>query len=234
MFASDAPPPAPVSQYPDLSWAPGVLPTAKPGRAGSRRAENRQRRTHSLCASALELFLSRGVNSVTIDEIASGANVAKGSFYRYYADKTQLVEGLLQPVSRAIFAVLDDANAALRGTGANADSARTVLVQASQRVFEIAFAYADISLLYLQERRLPATGANAPIRQLCTELDARLSVISEAAEACGLIGAGTGTNMRRLVVGATEETLFHALREQADPDVVVASFLMMFRRSAPA
>lgn len=234
MLASD-PNATPGTPTTESGWAPGVLPAAKPGRAGSRRAENRQRRTTSLCASALELFLARGINAVTIDDIASGANVAKGSFYRYYADKTQLVDGLLQPIAKALGTVFDDADHGMR-SATDGDGVHGVIQTLVARVFDVAFQQPDVALLYLQERRLPSQGANGPVRQLSSTIDARLQALAAFANPVLSPPEVVEFGVRpRIAVGAMEEILFHALRTPTNSrELVVAEALAMLQRSALA
>ena len=48
-------------------------PKERPGPPGGKRDVNRKRRTHAIARAALGLFLERGVESVTIDDIAREA-----------------------------------------------------------------------------------------------------------------------------------------------------------------
>jgi AcrR family transcriptional regulator len=54
-------------------------------------AEHRQQ----VLAAATRLFAERGVEAVTMDEVAQAAGVGKGTLYRRYADKGQLVLALM-------------------------------------------------------------------------------------------------------------------------------------------
>src|SRR2546423_125899 len=65
-----------------------------PGPRGGARALNRLKKAEALSTAALSLFLERGLESVSIDDITREAGIAKGSFYRYFDDKTALVEHL--------------------------------------------------------------------------------------------------------------------------------------------
>ena len=44
----------------------------------------------------MRAFLERGIESVSIDDITREAGVAKGSFYRYFADKDALVGAVIE------------------------------------------------------------------------------------------------------------------------------------------
>lgn len=77
-------------------------PKLRPGPEGGTRATNREQMRETLRGKALALFLSDGVESVTIDQIVGAAKVAKGSFYRYFSDKSDLVENLIDPTRKAM------------------------------------------------------------------------------------------------------------------------------------
>lgn len=53
--------------------------------------------------SAYELFLEQGFESVTIQEIAARAGVAKGTFYLYFHDKDELKAQLIAQKSNEMF-----------------------------------------------------------------------------------------------------------------------------------
>ena len=84
---------------PSSSTAPvaglaGWPAAARPERRDA--AEHRQR----VLAAAAQLFSERGVENVTMDEIAQAAGVGKGTLYRRYADKGQLVLALMDACVR--------------------------------------------------------------------------------------------------------------------------------------
>lgn len=58
--------------------------------------ERAQQKRQALLRSGLELFVARGYDRVTAKEIAAHAGVAVGTFYRYFADKKQLLLTLLE------------------------------------------------------------------------------------------------------------------------------------------
>jgi AcrR family transcriptional regulator len=65
----------------------------KDGRVARRRAQVRQR----ILDTAEELMAERGVEAVTIDEIADAADIARRSFYHHFAGK----HDVLVPIARA-------------------------------------------------------------------------------------------------------------------------------------
>jgi len=55
-----------------------------------------------LLECALEVFTSRGFHSATIDEVAAAAGVAKGTVYRYFKSKEDLLDQLLLATSQRV------------------------------------------------------------------------------------------------------------------------------------
>ena len=136
---------------------PRRVPPERPGRKGGKRDRNRRERTEALIVAGRQLFLERGIPHVTIDEIAKEAGMAKGNFYRYFEDKTDLVEAIMEPVAarfregmRACSAALDKAT-----TPEELFAAYTML---SMELTQAAFDHLEAAQLYLQERRAPAVG----------------------------------------------------------------------------
>lgn len=57
---------------------------------------------------AAELFATRGIDAVTVDEIASAAEVGKGTIYNYFRVKEDVVAAFLLDLERAAFARVED------------------------------------------------------------------------------------------------------------------------------
>lgn len=71
--------------------------------------ENKQVKRQALLDAAYELFMEHGLSKTSIGEIASRANVAKGTFYLYFSDKDAIMRALL---GRMSYRILEDACAA--------------------------------------------------------------------------------------------------------------------------
>src|SRR4051812_29809853 len=93
----------------------------RPGPVGGKRDENRRQKALELQDSALRLFLDQGVETTTIDDIVDRTGVAKGSFYRYFADKRALVDSLLAPLTTGAATIFDDCEHALANAKASTD-----------------------------------------------------------------------------------------------------------------
>lgn len=69
--------------------------TAAPVRARGRpRTKPAELRREELLDAAQQLFLDKGIGATSIDDIASAAHVAKGTFYLYFPSKETLLHAL--------------------------------------------------------------------------------------------------------------------------------------------
>ena len=59
--------------------------------------------------AALDLFGTRGVDSVSLDEIARAVGVRKQTVLYWFASKDELVDGVLEEVARELLVVIDAA-----------------------------------------------------------------------------------------------------------------------------
>lgn len=205
---------------------PPRVPDKRPGKSGGKRDENRRRRIKQISDAAVALFLEHGISAVTIDQIVGRAKIAKGSFYRYFDDKTQLVDTLFEPFAVGIRAAMDDSDRAL-DQASTADLAGVYLRLASG--IAAAGAQRDLLMLYLQENRLPAVGARAPIRRLADDITAHAIKLSEKARDLGLLSDSDPRIGALTVVGAVERLLFAFLSDEdlGEPAQVPAAVIRM-------
>ncbi|MGN0312479.1 MAG: TetR/AcrR family transcriptional regulator [Lachnospiraceae bacterium] len=70
---------------------------------GSKVDENKRQKKEALLESALDLFLSKGMQETSIADIAKKAGVAKGTFYLYYKDKVDLRNILIAHEASKLF-----------------------------------------------------------------------------------------------------------------------------------
>ena len=71
-------------------------------------------RTRGILDAARRLLQSRGVESVTMEEIAAAAGVAKGTIYLYFQGKEDLIQDLITQVGEQMLA---DIEAIVQGSG---------------------------------------------------------------------------------------------------------------------
>jgi len=192
------------------------LPPERPGQPGGKRDRNRRARIEALASAGLRLFLDRGVDAVTIDDIAKEAGTAKGNFYRYFTDKSDLVEGILEPLETRIREAMDRCEEALEQASDDASLFRAYQTFALTLI-PVTLEHPDVVRLYLQESRAPvAAGARAPIRALADEIRARAIDLTEFAVDHGLLRIPDPRVSALAVIGAVEQLAFTVLSGQLD------------------
>jgi AcrR family transcriptional regulator len=65
------------------------------------RADARRNRERIMCEAA-RLFAARGVTNVSMDDVAAAAGVGKGTLYRRFADRGQLLRALVEEPETAL------------------------------------------------------------------------------------------------------------------------------------
>jgi AcrR family transcriptional regulator len=217
-----------VSSPEDSAFEPGIVPSQRPGKTGGARERNRQARTQALCEAALALFLRRGVESATVEEITRHAGVAKGSFYRYFSDKAQLVEALFSPVERALDEAMQRCQRSL-SQATQTQQLNDAYATLASELSQVLMASPLLVKLYLQERRGPAEGARVPIRRLADRLTGGAVTLTEVAHARGLLRELPPAVTAVAVIGAVEGIVCEYLdgRALGDPERTTAILITM-------
>ena len=191
----------------------------RPGAVGGKRDLNRRKRVQDLVDAGLTLFLARGIEAVTIDEVAREAGMAKGNFYRYFRDKADLVEAVIEPVGETTRAALDACHKRLSSVTSRGDAAAAYAELGNRLVGALAM-YPDAMCLYLQERRAPATNARQAISDLANELDQRAMALSQVAVDQNLVQITDPRVSALAVLGAVEALALASVRRQVELDPV--------------
>ncbi|MFT5430710.1 MAG: AcrR family transcriptional regulator [Myxococcota bacterium] len=189
---------------------PPRIPTERPGKPGGKRDENRRRKVRQLCDAGLGLMLGLGVEAVTVEQIAKNAGVAKGSFYRYFEDKEELVGALIEPLGHGIRGAFDACDEAI-GTDNNDGPIDATYGQLAGALEEVLLAFPREILLYLQECRGPRVGARIPIRRLADVVSGRSIDLTRAAQQRRVLREFPPKISALTVVGAAERLLFEVL-----------------------
>ena len=216
-------PPRPVSSPPTRG---SKKPALRPGIPGGKRDTNRKEREQALQRAGLRLFLERGVEAVTIDDIVHSTGVAKGSFYRYFPDKTALVEAIVAPLRETFMATLDATEEAVRGARDGAELTRAYEGLALGLV-PVALLYPEGVRLYLQESRAPGIGARAPLRGLSEAIEVRAVRLTESAVDHGLLRVDDPRVSAFAVVGAIEHLVLAVIQGRLDlpPQRIVTTLI---------
>lgn len=197
-------------------------PVERPGALGGKRDLNRRKRVQDLVDAGLLLFLARGIEAVTIDEVAREAGMAKGNFYRYFRDKADLVEAVVEPVVSSTRHALQECDAQLHDA-ADRNQAVGAYAQLGNRLIGALAMYPDAMCLYLQERRAPATTARQAISDLATELDDRAMKLSQIASDRDFVNVSDPRVSALAVLGAVEALALASVRKQIEMDPVETS-----------
>ncbi|HUS68781.1 MAG TPA: helix-turn-helix domain-containing protein [Kofleriaceae bacterium] len=188
---------------------PRRVPPSRPGPAGGARDANRRARTQQISEAALDLFLEHGLLAVTIDQIVERAGVGKGSFYRYFGDKEELVVALFAELAAGVTRAFDACRDAL-ARARNPAALSGAYLALAQEIATVLAAQPRVALLYLQESRGPATGARAPVRQLADRVADLAEMLSAHARDHGLLRDIDARVQALVVLGAVERLLFDA------------------------
>ena len=185
----------------------------RPGPVGGVRDLNRQKKAQAIRDAALLLFLERGIEAVSVDDIMQAAQMAKGSFYRYYTDQTALIEDLMLPTKELMTAALATCARELETA-----SSREMMIKAYSRIGDV---LATLLMeqpgpmrLFLQESRAPAHGARRPIIELSAQVSGYAIEMTKTAQRHGILKPIPVAVSALTVVGAAERLLLAVLREE--------------------
>ena len=197
-------------------------PVERPGAFGGKRDINRRKRVQDLVDAGLSLFLERGIEAVTIDEVAREAGMAKGNFYRYFRDKADLVEAVIEPVASTTREAVQACDDRLRKADGR-DDAVAAYDELGNRLIGALAMHPDAMCLYLQERRAPATTARRAISDLATDLDDRAITLSQVAVDRRLVAISDPRVSAVAVLGAVEALALASVRNQVQMDPIATT-----------
>ena len=200
---------------------PPQIPGERPGPVGGKRDANRKARTEGLLEAAKRLFLERGLESVSIDDITREAGVAKGSFYRYFADKEDLSRALLAPTRERVLSAFARAHRKLSAV-TEPGQARPVYMRLGRELAAALMGDPAITRLYLQESRAPGVDARLPVRELEREVVQAARALTEVAFGHGLLRRAHPQVSTLSVIGAAERLLHAFFNGELEVDPVSA------------
>ena len=188
------------------TFSPPRVPADRPGPDGGRRDVNRRQRIHALCSGALDRFLEVGLDAVTVDDVVRAAGLSKGSFYRYFESKDQLVATVFDPLRQELEAAMARGADALEAAP-NADRLIAAYQAFAIEVVALLARHDRLSRLYLQERAGPPRAGREPICALGDAIRHHATRMTLASRAHGLLRAVDPQVSALLVVGAVHELL---------------------------
>ena len=212
----------------NADYEPAIVPTQRPGKEGGARERNRRARTNAICEAALDLFLDRGLEQTTVEEITKAASVAKGSFYRYFPDKAGVVDALFSPLEETMEAAFERCRAALRKSE-TAGALNDAYAGLAQELSLVLLGSEKQVRLYLQECRGPTDGSREPIRRLADKITDGGISLTETARARGLLRDLPAQVTAVAVIGAVEGMLVRQFsgRPTSDPLTATTALISM-------
>lgn len=166
-----------------------------------RRDEYAQATRAAVLGAAAEAFAERGFDKTTIDDIAQGARVAKGTVYYHFTDKSMLFEAVFRERQESLVRRASEAALAVQG-GAPAQLAAGLAAYLEGAVHDEA------------HRRLLAQAAAALGTERCRRLDEELALplivnaLQQAADAGQLApGVTAGSAARMLFAGLCDAVM---------------------------
>ncbi|MFE0014328.1 TetR/AcrR family transcriptional regulator [Mesorhizobium sp. NPDC059054] len=121
-------------------------------------------------AAAAALFIAKGIEATTIDEIVARAGVAKGTFYHYFATKTDVVLALRERFSRDFARGVNEAIEAC--PAADFPARLSAWVHGAVRAYLANFKLHDVVFHDFSHSRRHSKEKDAVIAQLGALLDA--------------------------------------------------------------
>jgi AcrR family transcriptional regulator len=144
---------------------------------------------------------------------------AVSNFYRYFRDKSDLVEAVVEPVGQTTRSALAACHKQLSEVSDRAQ-AITAYAELGNRLVGALAMYPDAMCLYLQERRAPATSARQAISDLANDLDQRAMALSQVAVDKQLVQITDPRVSALAVLGAVEALALASVRNQIQLDPV--------------
>lgn len=185
-------------------------PAKRPGPVGGVRQKNREERIETLSAAAAQLFVRLGIEETSIDAISQEAGIAKGSFYRYFHHKADLLTYLMHPIVSAFeraFATCATELASLNSPKAQ----RAVYERMGESLAAVMFEHSAATRIALQESRAPKTESRQPVVDLMAMIQRNAIELTEIAQQQGLLRPFRSAVSALTLVGATEKLLLAVL-----------------------
>ena len=196
-----------------------------------RREENKRRKREALRSHGLDLFLELGFDGASIEQLATRADMARGTFYLYFPTKLDLYEAIIDTWFLPLLACLDHAEDAL-GACETAEQTMAVYAEMTQTIALLGLTHRrEVELAFRSARA--ADGAGQATRAREGQLHDRAVRLTVVARHRGLIETEDEELTAFLVMGAVERLFFAFLSDHpslVDPMAVSQRALGMLGR----
>lgn len=158
------------------------MPTVTPSRRRGRRWHRRPaERPGQILAAASRVFAARGFHRTTLDDVARGAGITKGTIYLYYRSKEEVFAAMLRQKMAEAFAALEG------GATGGAPDMRRRLERFARQAYAVLRNPATMAILQMiiaEARRFPET-AEFFYRDIILKSNRRLAAVIRAGIAAG-------------------------------------------------
>ena len=193
-----------------------------------RRDDNKRQKREALERGAIAQFRALGYDGASIEQIASDAGVARGTFYLYFPDKLSIFDAVLDRVFQPVAATFTSVSLALRRARTPEDALGVYREMAAGLALVVLAHPAEVEIAFRASRQAGEAGESLRRRELAM-LEQVTAFTAEAAER-GLIRVAD-PRLFSLVVFGTVERLFYEWMlgtPLGDPAVVGDEVLRLF------
>lgn len=181
-----------------------------------RREENKQKKREKLEAEGLRLFLERGYDGASIEQIAAASGVARGTFYLYFDDKLTLFETLVDRWFRVVLELLRDVDARIARTEAQPELVN-IYGEMATNIAMTAIAHGEALLLAFRELRRVGEAGDA-LRSREAQLLEVVTELTRKAADRELIKVSDPALATLVIYGAVEKITYLTLSGEQDLD----------------
>lgn len=172
-----------------------------------RREENKARKRAALLQTGLAQFLEQGVATASVEQIAAGAGMARGTFYLYFDGKDALFEAVIGQFFDPLMTMFDDVEAQL-DVAQTPEACLQVYQIMAARIVLLGLTWRDVVLLIFQEMR----GQSVPgLRSRERALIERITALTQLAMDRGLVRKGDARLASLVILGAIERLYYEVL-----------------------
>ena len=175
------------------------------GRREEKKAEKRER----IEKTALDLFLDQGFDRASIEQVISGADIARGTFYLYYPDKLSVFIALQKRWLNPIIEALQRVHNRLLSAVSPAECV-SIYQEMGQQLAVLGLLHGQEILLAGQELR-SNHDAGRWLRSQEGHIQDLTTQLTEVAQAQGLIDAPNPRLASLLITGAIERLHYEFL-----------------------
>lgn len=195
-----------------------------------RREDNKQRKRSRLLTEGLKRILEVGYDLASVEQIASAADVARGTFYLYYRDKQALFEVLVDRWVQPTLALLAEVDEAL-AEATTRDESLAIYQRMAMDLTTIGLAHPDVILMSSRELRRPGPAGELLRLREKAILEAAARLTRRAADR-GLITVADPDLAALIITGAVERLVYASLVDDLpDPQYAAIEAVRMFARA---